>query len=176
VGVTRAKDRLYLLHTFRRTLYGESEIREPSRYLHDVPEHLLTGRRDKKPARQPSLGLEPGRFLGRTPAGTFPSRPSEPGSRARPETFAHPGGGEQTPRWQEREAATPRRGREQEPEAPHFQAGDRVIHKVFGDGIVTASKPVGGDEEVTVAFPGIGLKRLMASLAPMEKADKDQGK
>ncbi len=82
VGVTRAKDRLYLLHTFRRTLYGESEIREPSRYLHDVPEHLLTGRRDKKPARQPSLGLEPGRFLGRSPAGTFPSRPSEPGLRA----------------------------------------------------------------------------------------------
>jgi len=183
VGVTRAKDRLYLLHTFRRTLYGESEVREPSRYLHDVPEHLVTGRRVMQPARQPSLGLEPGRFLGRTPAGTFPSRPSEAGSRARSETFAHqedtfahPEDGEQTPRWQERETATPRRGREQEPEATRFQAGDRVIHKVFGDGIVTASKPVSGDEEVTVAFPGVGLKRLMASLAPMEKADKDREK
>jgi len=158
VGVTRAKDLLYLFHTFRRTLYGESEIREPSRYLHDIPEHLLKGRRDKKPARQPSLGQEPRRFLGRTPAGITPSHPSQAVS---------------TPRWQETERDAPeRRGRNQEPVTPHFEAGDRIVHKVFGEGIVTASKPVGGDEEVTVAFPGIGLKRLMVSLAPMEKEGK----
>ncbi len=36
VGVTRAKDRLYLIHTFRRTLYGRSEFHEPSRFLRDV--------------------------------------------------------------------------------------------------------------------------------------------
>jgi DNA helicase-2/ATP-dependent DNA helicase PcrA len=161
VGVTRAKDRLYLLHTFRRTLYGESEIREPSRYLQDIPPNLLRGWKDKQPARQPSLGPETGRFLGRTPAGTAAPRPSEPAP---------------TPRWQQRETqASENRGTgPRAAEAQHFQPGDRVVHKVFGAGIVTASKPVGGDEEVTVAFPGVGLKRLLASMAPMEKAEKDQ--
>jgi len=41
VGVTRAKERLYFLYTFRRTLYGESSVREPSRFLRDVPAHLV---------------------------------------------------------------------------------------------------------------------------------------
>jgi len=165
VGVTRAKDRLYLLHTFRRTLYGESEIREPSRYLHDIPEELLKGGAGRRQARQVPLGLEPGRFLGRTPVSGAP----QPFARGRPETPTHPGDRQPLPRWQEQERQPPAgRGRE-EPEAPHFQAGDRVTHKVFGAGIVTASKAVSGDEEVTVAFPGVGLKRLMASLAPMEK-------
>ena len=36
VGVTRAKDRLYLLRAFRRMLWGRSEINEPSRFLRDV--------------------------------------------------------------------------------------------------------------------------------------------
>jgi DNA helicase-2/ATP-dependent DNA helicase PcrA len=158
VGVTRAKDRLYLLHTFRRTLYGESEIREPSRYLHDIPPNLLRGWQDNKTARQPALGLEPGRFLGRSPAGSSSSRPSQPSP---------------TPRWQESDTqAAPSRGRvKEEAEGQRFQPGDRVSHAVFGAGIVTASKLVGGDEEVTVAFPGVGLKRLLASMAPMEKVE-----
>jgi DNA helicase-2/ATP-dependent DNA helicase PcrA len=36
VAVTRAKDRLYLIHAFRRMLYGRSEVNEPSRFLKDV--------------------------------------------------------------------------------------------------------------------------------------------
>jgi len=43
VGVTRAKTNLYLLHTFRRTLYGSSEVREPSRFLMDIPPQLMEG-------------------------------------------------------------------------------------------------------------------------------------
>jgi DNA helicase-2/ATP-dependent DNA helicase PcrA len=46
-----------------------------------------------------------------------------------------------------------------------FKTGQRVRHAKFGDGTVIESKVTGGDEEVTVAFPGIGIKRLAASLA-----------
>jgi DNA helicase-2/ATP-dependent DNA helicase PcrA len=41
VGITRAKERLYLLHTFRRTLYGRDELSEPSRFLADIPTDLF---------------------------------------------------------------------------------------------------------------------------------------
>jgi DNA helicase-2/ATP-dependent DNA helicase PcrA len=52
---------------------------------------------------------------------------------------------------------------------PRFHTGDRVKHAVFGSGVVIDSKLVKDDEQVTVAFAGAGLKRLMASLAPLEK-------
>lgn len=43
VGITRAKEHLYLLYAFRRALYGDSSINEPSRFLTDVPMHLVRG-------------------------------------------------------------------------------------------------------------------------------------
>ena len=62
----------------------------------------------------------------------------------------------------------PTRERPQPAEA-RFQTGDEVVHEVFGQGIVIESRLSGGDEQVTVAFAGVGLKRLMASMAPMER-------
>ncbi len=41
-------------------------------------------------------------------------------------------------------------------------------HGKFGEGTVIESKVTGGDEEVTVAFPGIGIKRLAAGVAKLE--------
>ncbi len=42
VGITRAKQRLYLLHAFRRTFMGQSTVNPPSRFLEDIPKHLIT--------------------------------------------------------------------------------------------------------------------------------------
>ncbi|MGD1992857.1 MAG: UvrD-helicase domain-containing protein [Anaerolineae bacterium] len=53
VGVTRAKDRLYLTHAFRRTRFGLSEVSEPSRFLDDIPSELIQGARVRT-VRQPT--------------------------------------------------------------------------------------------------------------------------
>ena len=50
-----------------------------------------------------------------------------------------------------------------------WRAGDRVRHRRFGDGIVVSSQWVKGDEEVTVAFVGQGVKRLIAAYAGLER-------
>jgi len=143
VGVTRAKERLYLIHTFRRTLYGENEVREPSRYLGEIPPHLIRGKEQKVQVRKQSVEPMPRTEPRRTWTGPVPilsePRPSRP-------------------------APAPRA-----PAARRFQTGDAVEHQAFGRGVVIESKPAGDDEQVTVAFAGVGLKRLMASLAPMEK-------
>ncbi|MDO8691887.1 MAG: UvrD-helicase domain-containing protein [Dehalococcoidia bacterium] len=47
VGITRAKDRLYLLRAQRRTLFGSSTPNPPSRFLHDIPSHLTEVRGHK---------------------------------------------------------------------------------------------------------------------------------
>ncbi len=43
VGVTRAKDRVFLSYAFRRASYGSSEVSTPSRFLGDIPAHLMSG-------------------------------------------------------------------------------------------------------------------------------------
>ncbi|HLF26072.1 MAG TPA: UvrD-helicase domain-containing protein [Anaerolineae bacterium] len=43
VGITRAKDRVFLSYAFRRSTYGSSEVNAPSRFLNDIPKNLLSG-------------------------------------------------------------------------------------------------------------------------------------
>jgi DNA helicase-2/ATP-dependent DNA helicase PcrA len=50
-----------------------------------------------------------------------------------------------------------------------LKAGDRVRHSIFGDGVVVSNKKVKSDNEVTVAFSGQGIKKLLLSLAHLEK-------
>jgi DNA helicase-2/ATP-dependent DNA helicase PcrA len=156
VGVTRAKEYLYLLHTFRRTLYGESELREPSRFLSDLPLELIKGREQKR-ARQQDLGLDAGRYKGRQRASVTSFRP---GSVRQPRP---------APSVDRRKPANVERSPSVE---LRFQTGDEVEHQMFGRGVVIESKASSGDEQVTVAFAGVGLKRLMASMAPMGKIEE----
>jgi DNA helicase-2/ATP-dependent DNA helicase PcrA len=52
---------------------------------------------------------------------------------------------------------------------PRFRTGDEVTHATFGTGLVIDSTPEGDDEMVTVAFEGLGLKRIMGSYLKNEK-------
>jgi DNA helicase-2/ATP-dependent DNA helicase PcrA len=56
---------------------------------------------------------------------------------------------------------------------PKLEIGDHVHHKIFGDGIVINCSPNKDDQEITVAFEGAGVKRLLLSLAPLEKVEKN---
>jgi DNA helicase-2/ATP-dependent DNA helicase PcrA len=54
--------------------------------------------------------------------------------------------------------------------AVDLKAGDRVIHSRFGEGTVTECLASNGDHEITIEFKeGVGVKRLLLSLAPLEK-------
>jgi DNA helicase-2/ATP-dependent DNA helicase PcrA len=57
VGMTRARDRLYLLHAFRRSQYGGDSLNPPSRFLMDVPGSLVQGKDAK--LEQPALQRTP---------------------------------------------------------------------------------------------------------------------
>ena len=43
VGITRAKDKVFITHAFRRTFFGETEVAIPSRFLQEIPEELAEG-------------------------------------------------------------------------------------------------------------------------------------
>jgi len=54
-----------------------------------------------------------------------------------------------------------------------LKIGDHVCHNKFGPGIVMNCNPTRDDQELTVAFEEVGVKKLLASLAPLEKIEKD---
>lgn len=140
VGITRAKERLYLVNAFRRAHYGSSEPGEPSRFLADIPRELIAGAGQSK-----------------SPAARTPSRGQAADDADDEDQHPRP-----------RVEATPRRRAKTETNL-EFKAGDRVQHASFGEGVVVSSKVSGADEEVEVAFVGKGVKRLIARYAGLKK-------
>jgi DNA helicase-2/ATP-dependent DNA helicase PcrA len=60
VGVTRARRRLYLTHAWSRSLYGQSNYNPPSRFLSEIPDHLVhavKGEREAGPPGRPADGF-----------------------------------------------------------------------------------------------------------------------
>jgi DNA helicase-2/ATP-dependent DNA helicase PcrA len=136
VGITRAKDRLYLVRCLRRGGRGYAEETYPSRFLDDIPPELLNGRS--------RAGCRSQRFSN-IPSWTTPSTPA-PSHALRNEG--------------ETEGLKPAAVTQ-----ARFQAGMRVQHPIWGEGIVLNSRLQDDDETVDVAFESVGIKRLAASLA-----------
>ena len=185
VGLTRAKDKIFLSHAFRRTFYGETEVSIPSRFLRDIPVDLVEGDTANKRRAQ---------TVKKASSWNWNSAPSTSGSRVRrraktsipsPERLA----GQSTPKPAWNGGATP------EPERPlptpkhqeaitekpaalqtvQYHTGQRVRHAKFGEGTVVESKLTGNDEEVSVAFAGgVGIKRLAASFANLEQVGEEK--
>jgi DNA helicase-2/ATP-dependent DNA helicase PcrA len=152
VGMTRAKDRLYLLRAFRRSAYGDSEITQASRFLYDIPDHLLSGQKPHKQLRQSAAYQRATTW--ETPASRRSPRSGDRGAGNRGVI-----------------ATDPRTGMRlvplNQPES-RYKTGQRVKHASFGEGIVIESRGAGDDEEVTVAFEAVGLKRLVANMANLQ--------
>ena len=164
VGLTRARDALYLSHAFRRTSWGDSSVAVPSRFLRDIPEELVDGQRPGNRRRE-SIDRASMWNVARTdwnPA----SRAQTPASRNGPGRWTTDEG-DARPRLPQpnRSSDEPRPTRAA---AGRYKTGQKVRHGKFGEGIVIESKVAGGDEEVTVAFSGVGIKRLAASIANLE--------
>ncbi len=123
VGITRAKKRLYLLRSYRRSLFGGSTANPPSRFLQDISPHLISPR-----------GL-----------------------------------------WEETSISVASVYSQSSPRSVStstLKVGDHVHHSKFGPGIVMNCSPTREDQELTVVFEEAGVKKLLASLAPLEKIEK----
>ncbi|NJN68628.1 MAG: ATP-binding domain-containing protein [Chloroflexaceae bacterium] len=144
VGATRARERLYLLRAFRRATYGSFTISEPSRFLADIPPHLV-----ERVVRRERASLV--------------AHPEDPFSRSRQ--------GPETPSWWGRgrgfSSGAPPSASARVPEA-RFGPGQRVRHQNYGEGVVVSSKLIPEDEEVVVNFHEHGPKRMLASFGRLE--------
>lgn len=190
VGITRAKRRLYLVHVFKRSLWGGSEVQKPSRFLEEIPTGLLTGMVDRQSRRTSSFARATtwdsgesngGRLRGRRGSGSWQQWGSDDedfDTGQNKSTYWSPGGssGASTNNASARSNAGGTRRRSGTKRAAkssavalQFKRRDSVQHAKFGVGTVIESNLVGGEEEVTVAFPGVGIKRLLVAMAGLKK-------
>jgi DNA helicase-2/ATP-dependent DNA helicase PcrA len=143
VGITRAKDRLYLLVPQNRSSYGYPEPADPSRFLDDIPTKLLDS-----------------------------SQPSRSGRSARSSASSWAGSRAQSERWEQTSLA-PAASKPTAAPAPitqsQYPAGTKVVHPTWGNGLILNSRLQDGDEILDIFFDEMGLKRVMASLAKLEK-------
>jgi len=147
VGLTRARERLYLCHAWSRSLFGATDYNPPSRFLAEIPEELVR-----------TLGEE--RTRGR-------------GYRSHRESVvsAAVGGGSQ--RTVERRPEGPwvadgARGAE----AAGIGVGDDVTHEKFGEGVVVDVIGSGDKAEAVVRFRDSGERRLLLAWAPLRRVER----
>ena len=145
VCITRAKSRLYITNTFSRMLYGQTNRNLPSRFLEEIPKELCNITK-YKPA---FAGSGSGFTFGSAAYGNSPCRRS----------VSEPISAQYTA---SRRAAKPA-------ENQSYAVGERVRHKVFGDGMILSVQPMGNDMLLEIAFDERGTKKIMAGFARLQK-------
>jgi DNA helicase-2/ATP-dependent DNA helicase PcrA len=134
VGVTRAREQLFLSYAVRRTIFGNTQFGSPSRFIKEIPREMLQGMQGTRLPGQPKPdeGYVIGSGVGRTPA--LATKPPVLASAPSP-----------------------------------FKVGEKVKHAIFGQGVVVSVSGGGEEAQVSVAFPNVGIKKLVAKYAKLEK-------
>lgn len=144
VGITRAKEKLFLSSTKMRTIYGNTVTYPPSRFLQEIPARLV-----KTIKRQERFSaLENFKQVSEK----YSTRPQKPASTFNPHSFMP----------QKPAAAAGGTG-------TRFNTGDRVSHSKWGEGMVVSVKYSPDGQEVKVAFAGAGVRSLLTKYAVLKK-------
>ncbi|MFE9027364.1 DNA helicase PcrA [Streptomyces iakyrus] len=141
VGITRARERLYLTRSTLRSAWGQPSYNPPSRFLEEIPPTHVEWKRTGATA----------------PASSGPvSAVAASLSSSRSRSSASGASGFATRRTSEKPVVS-------------LAVGDRVTHDQFGLGTVVAVKGTGGNAEATIDFGDTKPKRLLLRYAPVEK-------
>ena len=155
VGITRARNNLFLTCARQRTVFGSTSCNGISRFLKEIPEELLEGaeelftQKNKTQFKDTSYTWE---YKGSTSSvRETTTQPKVPAFSFRtPENFLNG------------------LAKKEEVDLSVYKPGLRVYHKKFGEGIINGVEKEGNDLKVDIAFEKSGNKRLMAKFAGLE--------
>ncbi|MBQ6144729.1 MAG: DNA helicase PcrA [Lactococcus sp.] len=157
VGITRAEEVLYMTNASSRMLFGRSSYNQPSRFLREIDDELLTYTGQARKANT---------SFNATYKSSSTSSRSQFGSgvsladaiKGRKSAVSSTG------------SVSARQGATEKP-VGDWSIGDTAHHKKWGDGTVLDVSGTGSNMELKIAFPEVGLKRLLAQMAPIEKKE-----
>ena len=163
VGMTRAMEKLYLTNARRRRVYGSYQFNRPSRFLGEIPAHLVerpvSGKKGAVAAQSSAATHNLASLFAQLPA-EAEEREIETSPESAPDSISQP----TTPRADEpvievEPSAPPERG---------LRIGSRVEHARFGIGTVRRIEGSGDKQKVIVYFNRFGPKRLLLKFAGLE--------
>ncbi len=181
VGITRAKEHLYLTCSKQRTIFGSTSYNPVSRFLKEIPEELLEGYKEafgeednnKNQMFKDSNytwtygGKDNGNIktykIGeKEPVGVGAFAKSNTTNNSTNTGFA----------FRTAESFLNNLGKKSasnnQVDLSKYEAGVRVYHKKFGEGTINKVEPEGEDLKVDISFDKVGHKRLMAKYANLE--------
>ncbi|PIO78197.1 DNA helicase PcrA [Streptococcus parauberis] len=160
VGITRAEQVLFLTNANTRTLFGKSSYNRPTRFLREISDQLLSYQGLARPANS-SFGVrysqqktsEFGQGMSLSQA--IQARKSQAQNKERVTSLA--------------DGHLPFGNNLAQSDSIDWQIGDIAQHKKWGDGTVLEVSGSGKTMELKIKFPDVGLKKLLASVAPITK-------
>ncbi|MCL2858340.1 MAG: DNA helicase PcrA [Streptococcaceae bacterium] len=148
VGITRAEKMLYLTNANYRLMYGKSSYNKPSRFITEINTEFL-------------------HYAGIAQKTNSSFNVSY---KSRGETIFSSGNASPQTIQNRKAIINPNISTDYSTEATiKWDIGDTAIHKKFGEGTVLAVNGSGKALELTISFPEIGMKRLLADVAPIKK-------
>ena len=173
VGITRAKQYLYLTCAKHRTIFGSTSYNQVSRFVKEIPEELLEGyaevveRKSVDKEEFKDYGYRWSYGKGQT-VKTF--KMSEEDKSAVAKTIGEQGTKSE---YQYRTAESflnsiKQNNQTNDVDLSKYQVGQRVYHKKFGEGTIMKLEQEGNDIKVDLEFDKVGHKRLMAKFAGLE--------
>ncbi|HGH7942903.1 TPA: DNA helicase PcrA [Streptococcus agalactiae] len=155
VGITRAEQILFLTNANTRTLFGKTSYNRPTRFIREIDDELIQYQGLARPVNS-SFGVkyskeQPTQFgQGMSLQQALQARKSN----SQPQVTA------------QLQALNTNNSHE-----TSWEIGDVATHKKWGDGTVLEVSGSGKTQELKINFPGIGLKKLLASVAPISKKE-----
>ena len=174
VGITRAKEHLFLTCSKQRTIFGSTSCNQVSRFLREIPSDLLDGYDDALGERQESNSNIFGDSkyswtYGSKDNGnikTYKIDKNEP-------KVAAASGSTNSNGFMFRTAESflnnlTKKSSGANVDLSKYKEGVRIYHKKFGEGVISNVEPEGDDLKVDIQFDKVGHKRLMAKFANLE--------
>ena len=174
VGITRAKEHLFLTCSKQRTIFGSTSCNQVSRFLREIPSDLLDGYDDALGEKQESNSNIFGDSkyswtYGSKDNGnikTYKIDKNEPKVAAASSSTNSNG-------FMFRTAESflnnlTKKSSGADVDLSKYKAGVRIYHKKFGEGVISNVEPEGDDLKVDIQFDKVGHKRLMAKFANLE--------
>ncbi|HEO2033992.1 TPA: DNA helicase PcrA [Streptococcus agalactiae] len=155
VGITRAEQILFLTNANTRTLFGKTSYNRPTRFIREIDDELIQYQGLARPVNS-SFGVkyskeQPTQFgQGMSLQQALQARKSN----SQPQVTA------------QLQALNTNNSH-----GTSWEIGDVATHKKWGDGTVLEVSGSGKTQELKINFPGIGLKKLLASVAPISKKE-----
>jgi len=156
VAITRAEKKLYLTRARSRMLYGSTNHNRESRFIMAIPGHLVEEHEATSTYSRPQSGRTWG-----TPTVTRTSV-TESSSFGTPKSSGYSYSSSYG-------SYAPKKPTANSGSKENWQVGDTVQHKVFGKGVIEVSSPMGNDTLLTVRFEKVGVKKIMANFAKLER-------